>query len=78
MGANLAPDVHKSWAGPMARLTHPIHVKSATYISRPIQWRGGQLTELWKAKGTRSVIANFRDVTLCDEDGKVLGGPKRF
>ena len=75
--ALVAPEVHKAWPLEMARLTHPIHVKSTVFISRPIQYRGGQLMELWKKKGSRSLMSSQRDVTLCDEDSKVLGGHNR-
>ena len=30
--------------------------------------------ELWKKKGAKSLIKSFREVTVCTEDGKVIGG----
>ena len=73
----MPPEVHKSWPHELARLTHPIHTKSATYISRPLQFRGGMLMELWKRKGSRSMIVSYRDDTLCCEDSEALGSFNR-
>ena len=33
--------------------------------------------ELWKKKRSRVLMANNRDITVCDEDSKVLGGHNR-
>ena len=54
---------------------HPMHVESSVFIARPLQYRGGLMQGLWKKKGSRSLIKNFRDVTLCD--GKVYGSHNR-
>ena len=35
------------------------------------------LNELWKAKGTQARISNYRDVTFCEPDAKVLSVHKR-
>ena len=73
----LGPDAHKCYPEAIGRLMHPVHVKSCVFISRPLQFRGGQLQELWKKKKARSQITSFREVLLCDEDAKVLGGHNR-
>ena len=54
-----------------------MHVKASIFIARPLQYRGGPTQGLWKKKGSRSLIKKFRDVTLCDGDGKVYGSHNR-
>ena len=73
----LAADVSKAWPEAMAAVTHPIHVKAAVRIDRPLHWRGGMLAELWKSKGLRSWILNFRDVTMVDQLAKTYGSHNR-
>ena len=70
----VAPDAHICWPIQMARLTHPLHVESAIYISMALQWRGGQLAELWKMKGSQAFIKYVRDITLYEEDAKMYSG----
>lgn len=56
----------------LARLAHPLHAKSALNKRLPVQFLGGTLQELWKRIGDQYIIANFRDSTLSDGDGKDL------
>ena len=44
-----------------AMLWHPLHVKVATRIHRPLTWNGGQLMEMWKL-----ITAILPDANLCD------------
>ena len=57
----------------IAAMVHPLHVKAAIFIRLPVHWLGGCIQELWKGKGSRSLIAQYRDITLADLDGKVFG-----
>lgn len=70
-------EAYKAWATKLPRLAHPIHTKSATFVSRPLQFKGGTLMDLWKTKGAKPCIKYWRDVTKCCEDSKVLGGFNR-
>ena len=36
------------------------------------------MMELWKSKGSQSLIANYRDITACDQDAKTLGSHDRI
>jgi len=51
----------------------PVHFKAAFTMRLPIQWLGGALQELFKGKGSMSLITNFRDITLADLNGKHFG-----
>ena len=42
-------------------------------LSPPVQWRGGQLTPLFKGSGDPQLQTNYGDVTLADVCGKVFG-----
>eukprot|EP00973_Karenia_brevis_P014743 2013288-Karenia_brevis.AAC.1 len=70
-------EVHKLLPDVMAVLLHPLHVKSSLTIRRPLQWKGGQLMNLWKGKASPSLIKNHRDVMLADHDGKVFSSLQR-
>ena len=61
----------------MAKIFHPIAMKSAALIQYPLQWRGGFLFELYKGKGEHSQIANYRDVTIADHPSKALNSTIR-
>ena len=37
-----------------------------------LQWLGGCLMELWKLKGAKACILNYRDITLADDEGKLF------
>jgi hypothetical protein len=66
-------ELHKLLPTDTARLLHPLHTKATMTLRRPLQWNGGQLMVLWKSKGSRADISNYRDVTLTDQDAKVSG-----
>ena len=55
----------------------PVHVKTTVGICPVVQWRGGQLMELWKAKGNPACIKSYRDVACCDYTAKVAGKHQR-
>ena len=57
---NLPGDVIKKFSKPLARLLHPIMVKSTVYVRQPVQWRGGTLFSAWKGSGSTMVASNYR------------------
>ena len=54
----------------LLNMYYPLVLKTYTRIQPPIQWKGGMLQELFKGKGSSSVVGNFRDVMLACVDGK--------
>ena len=58
------------WA--MARLWHPLYVKSALTLRPPLQFRGGMVVELLKASGGGSECSHYRDVTVADQSAKTF------
>ena len=56
-------EVNRCWPIEVAKLTHPLHVKSTMNISRPLKWRGGMLGELWKCQG---VAGQHHQLSRCD------------
>ena len=75
--SRLAANINQARPGAMATAFHPLLVNSAIKIDRPLHWRGGMLSELWKMKGSQSTIINFRDTTKVDQDAKLYGGHNR-
>eukprot|EP00973_Karenia_brevis_P073319 10186469-Karenia_brevis.AAC.1 len=61
----------------MARALHPVVVKSCLSVTPPLQWKGGQIFELYKGQGQQSECTSYRDITLCDSMAKSLGKPVR-
>ena len=55
----------------MARLFHPIVVKSALRFEEPLAWKGGTCIELFKGKGAFLECKSYRDVLVSDIAGKV-------
>jgi len=53
-----------------AVLYYPVLLKSTVRVSYPLQWKGGLLSELFKNKGLRHLIDNYRDIFLGDFNGK--------
>ena len=53
-----------------AMATLPLNLKATTWIWYPIQWKGGQIIELFKKKGDRRICGNSRDITLTSAQGK--------
>ena len=57
---------------PLAQILYPVVFKSFVRVSAPFQWRGGMLTELFKAKGSSKYLDNYRDIFLGDFSGKAI------
>lgn len=66
-------EAKKLFAQEAARMAHPPQVKASLFVRLPVQWLGGCFQELWKRKGSRSLIKSYRDITLADLDGKDMG-----
>jgi len=47
-----------------ACLFYPVFFKSAVHVAAPIQWKGGQIQEIFKGKGSELVLGSYRDVML--------------
>ena len=75
--SRIGGEAHKLLPHAMAFVLHPLHTKVAVSLRRPLQWNGGQLMTLWKAKGARANIDNHRDITLADQDSKIFGAHLR-
>ena len=45
---------------------------SVIELEWPGKWKDAEVAPLWKKKGSRSQIGSYRDITLCNEDSKVL------
>ena len=56
----------------MAKALHPLIMKSTVWGSEPQAWRGGQLHELFKGKGTRAEACNYRGVFHMSSAGNLL------
>jgi hypothetical protein len=54
----------------LASLFYPLVFKTFSRLSPPIQWKGGMLVNLFKNKGSSSLISNYRDIFLGDFTGK--------
>eukprot|EP00973_Karenia_brevis_P022553 3103743-Karenia_brevis.AAC.1 len=54
----------------LARKFLPLIFKTQIYSLAPIQWRGGQVQEIFKG-GSSSFVENYRDVLLGDYGAKV-------
>eukprot|EP00969_Alexandrium_andersonii_P041224 1807411-Alexandrium_andersonii.AAC.1 len=50
----------------MAVGLQPVFWKSVLRLEEPCQWKGGQLTELFKGKGKREQCTNSRGIVLAD------------
>eukprot|EP00973_Karenia_brevis_P016577 2269031-Karenia_brevis.AAC.1 len=51
--------------------------KSSILCQPPIQWRGGQIHELYKGKGPIDESPNYRDISLFESFGKVYAKDAR-
>ena len=56
----------------LARVWHPLFVKSALTLRPPLQFRGGMITELLKASASGSEPGHFRDITIADHSAKTF------
>ena len=63
-------EVLKLCAQPMARLLHPLILKSALHIRQPVQWRGGTLHAAFKGAGLTSQPSNYRSLFVSSSVGK--------
>ena len=57
----------------MSHLQFPLVLKSFVRVQPPLQWKGGTLFALFKAKGSPSSCCNYRDILLGDDSGKAIG-----
>ena len=57
----------------MAKLFHPLFVKSILQVRPPMQYRGGMAAELYNGKGPQSDTSSYRDVCLADFSAKIFG-----
>lgn len=74
IGEDLVPDeLLRACPQAALRLIHPLIVKSAATLRPPLQWRGGQILELYKGKGPAADVCNYRDVCLASTWAKVYG-----
>jgi len=56
----------------IATLLYPLIFKSVVGCCPPIQWRGGQIHEIYKKKGSLFDVKSFRDVLLSNFGGKIF------
>ena len=56
---------------------HPIAVKSVCLIESPTQFKGGMIVDLYKNKGSKAEIENYRDIMLASEPGKAIASVLR-
>ena len=68
--SRLASDVFRRLPLLMARVYYPLVLKSYLRIAPPLQWKGGMICDLFKNKGSPSLISSYRDILLADDDGK--------
>eukprot|EP00973_Karenia_brevis_P058082 8086125-Karenia_brevis.AAC.1 len=61
----------------MARLWHPLTCKAVLSLRSPLQWKGGQIFDLYKGKGDEHDCGSYRDVTCCDAAARMLARPLR-
>ena len=55
----------------------PLLTKTSMAIRFPVQFLGTNFKELWNKSGSKSLLANFREIALADFDGKTLGAHQR-
>ncbi len=54
----------------LARLFFPLVVKTFVRVQPPLQWKGGMICDLFKGKGSPSLITSYGDILLMDDGGK--------
>ena len=69
----LTDEVYRAFYETLAPLYYPLCFKSHLYQSPPVFYRGGQIVNLYKGKGSFQEITNYRDVTLANNDSKSFG-----
>ena len=55
----------------------PLFAKTSMSLRYPVQFLGVNFMELWKKSGSKSLLANYREIALADFDGKTLGSHQR-
>ena len=73
----IGPDAHKAMPAVMAKLYHPIHVKSSLRIEEALQWKGSALAHMWKSLGSTALLSNYRELHIAPTDGKQFEGAIR-
>ena len=71
----LAGDVVRAAPEKMARIRHPLAVKSSMMMRPPLQWTGGAIVELLKKLGVVLTCDSFRDVMIVQDAARQ---PERF
>ena len=56
----------------LARVWHPLFVKSALTLRPPLQFRGGMITELLKVNASGGECDHYRDITIADHTAKTF------
>ena len=67
---SIPPEAFAAAPQAMARLYHPIIVKSVLRFEEPLAWKGGSCIELYKGKGPFLDCKSYRDVLVSDISGK--------
>ena len=65
-------EVLKHFPNEIAKKLYPLFVKANARCGNPIMVKGGQLYELFKGKGMRDLVENFRDIMLASDSGKAV------
>eukprot|EP00973_Karenia_brevis_P015578 2132039-Karenia_brevis.AAC.1 len=73
----IGPEVAVACGRQLAKVLHPLYVKSALRVEAPLQYKGGQIVELFKGRGASDECASFRDVLLGDVCGQPLSSHYR-
>lgn len=68
----IGSEIGHFFPGDVACLIYPLLLKSALLISAPIQWKGGQIQEIFKHQGPQTEVSFYCDVALSDLFGKVF------
>ena len=66
----LPPELFRAAPQLLAKLFHPLMVKSSLCIAQPVQWRGGVLFEAYKNSGSPSLSENYRSLFVSSVAGK--------
>lgn len=69
----ISGEAYKHSSFELVVLEHSLYVKMFLTLRLPPQWRGGVLCELYKGKGSSSLITSYCDIVLSDSSAKTLG-----
>ena len=67
----IRPEILAAAPQAMARVFHPIVVKSALCFEEPLAWKGGVRMELFKGKSSILECKSYRDILVSDISGKL-------